>query len=83
MISLTRTIAKELGKYNISSNAICPGFCVTDLNRNNKEKARIAKERSVMKMGDGLSDFINFTILLSSDLISGISGRVFYLDSRM
>ncbi|NLL39656.1 MAG: SDR family oxidoreductase [Clostridiales bacterium] len=32
IIGITRTFANELGKYNIQTNAICPGFFKTDVN---------------------------------------------------
>ena len=40
VIGITRTFANELGKYNIQTNAIAPGFFVTDVNKeisSNKE----------------------------------------------
>lgn len=83
VIGLSKSLAKELGKYNISVNAFCPGFIVTDLNRHNAQKERVAMERSALQYHSSLEDLINMIILFSSDLIKGISGRVFDLDSRI
>ena len=83
IIGLTKAMAKELGQYNISVNAICPGFIVTDLNRHNKDKKQIAEQRSVLSVEYALNDLINFIKLLLSDSINGISGQVFNLDSRL
>ncbi len=83
VIALTQTAAKELCEFNISVNALCPGFIVTDLNRHNKEKEKIAAQRSLLSIGSSMRDLINFCLLFSSDLIQGISGRVFNLDSRI
>lgn len=83
VISLTKTMAKEMGKYNIAVNAICPGFIVTDLNRNNKNKMTIAKERSLLTIDNCLNDLVNCILFISSNKILGISGQVFNLDSRI
>lgn len=83
IIALTKSLAKELGQYSISVNAICPGFIVTDLNRNDANKIRIAQSRSLLSIEDSLSDLVNYLIYMASDKFVGISGRVFYLDSRV
>lgn len=83
VISLTKTAAKELGVFNISVNVICPGFIVTDLNRHNKAKEKIAIKRSLLSIDSCMQDLVNFCLFLSSDLTKGISGRVFNLDSRI
>lgn len=83
LIGFTKSLAKELGKFNISVNAVCPGFIVTDLNRHNEKKQIAAEQRSVLKMHSILDDLLNFIIYISSDKFTGVSGRVFNLDSRI
>lgn len=83
IIGFTKSLAKELGKYNISVNTICPGFIVSDLNRFNDRKKEIAKKHSAIKLDTGLEDLKSFLVLLSSNHIMGISGRTFNLDSRI
>ena len=48
IIALTKTMAKELGKYNIAVNAFCPGFIITDLNKDNKIKIIKSKQTNVL-----------------------------------
>lgn len=83
VISLTKALAKELGKYNIAVNAICPGFIVTDLNRNSEYKTTKAISQSTLSIENTLKDLINFIIFFSSNNVSSVSGRVFNLDSRV
>lgn len=83
MIGFTKALAKEIGSYNVSVNAISPGFIVTDLNRKNKNKGRIANSLNVMKNADSLNDLLDFMVFVCSDHFKSISGRVFNLDSRL
>lgn len=83
VIALTKTLAKELGVFNIAVNSICPGFMVTDLNRKNIDKKKIAKERSLLGIEYSESDLIAIINTLLSDNCNGVSGRVFNLDSRL
>lgn len=83
IIALTKSMAKEMGEVNISVNAVCPGYIKTDINRTNRKKYDIAKKMSVLQNEFGLSDFVNFVTFMSSDLIKGVSGQVFNIDSRI
>jgi 3-oxoacyl-[acyl-carrier protein] reductase len=83
LIGFTKALAKELGEYNIAVNAVCPGFISTDLNKLNKEKRKIAENRSLLSYEFSLEDLIAFILFMSSDKCLGVSGRVFNLDSRM
>lgn len=83
IIGFTKALAKELGRFNISVNAICPGYIVTDLNKNNNKKKVISKEMSAMNVDNNIDDLINFLIYVSSDKFNYVSGRVFNLDSRI
>lgn len=83
VIGLTKSLAKEMGTYGISVNAICPGFIVTDLNRMNRNKAQIAERMSILRDKRSLEDFLSFVMMLCSDKLIGISGQVFNLDSRI
>ena len=75
-------MAQEVGKYNISVNAVCPGFIVTDLNKHDDNKRINAIKRSLLPIDKMMDDVVNFMVYMSSDYFNGISGRVFNLDSR-
>lgn len=82
VIALTKSLAKEVGKYNISVNAVCPGFIVTDLNRYDENKRVNAINRSLLPIDKMMDDIVSFMVYMSSDCFTGISGRIFNLDSR-
>ena len=83
VIALSKSFAKEIGKYNVLINVVCPSFISTDLNASNSRKKEIAINKSILSLNYGLSDLISFIIFMSSDLLLGTSGRVFNLDSRI
>jgi Dehydrogenases with different specificities (related to short-chain alcohol dehydrogenases) len=83
IIGFTKALAKELGRFNIAVNAVCPGFIVTDLNRHNEEKKRIAMNRSLLPIKTSMEDLTNFLVYMSSDKFNNMSGRVYNLDSRL
>lgn len=83
LFGFTKALAKELGKFNISVNAVCPGFIVTDLNRHDEKKKKIAEGRSLLSISDSLTTLTDYLIYMSSDNFVGVSGRIFNLDSRI
>jgi 3-oxoacyl-[acyl-carrier protein] reductase len=65
LLGLTRAAAKELGKYGITINAVCPGMIDTELTRenaNDEQLARYASSYPVPRMGTALevADLICF-----------------------
>jgi len=83
VIGFTKALAKELGKFNIYVNAICPGLIFTDLNNDCKEKIINHRDISVLNDFDYLNCLTDFLIFMASDCFHSISGQVFNLDARL
>jgi len=77
IIGFTKSIARELGARNIRSNAIAPGFIITEMTAKIPEKAREEWIKGIpLKRGGTPEDVANTCIYLASDLSSYVSGQV-------
>ena len=77
IIGFTKSIAKELGSRGIRSNAIAPGFIITEMTAKIPEEARKAWEASIpMKRGGTPEEVAKVALFLASDLSSYVSGQV-------
>lgn len=77
VIGFTKTWAKELGKYNIRSNAVCPGFIATSIIDPMPEKVIKAMENKVpMKRLGKPEEIANTYAFLASEEASYINGAV-------
>jgi 3-oxoacyl-[acyl-carrier protein] reductase len=83
----TKTLAIELGRYNVTANAIAPGFIATDMLRQTAERMHItfeqflegaAKEIPVGRVGQP-EDIANAVGFFCSDAASFVSGQVLYV----
>lgn len=78
LLGLTRAAAKELGKFGITVNAICPGMIDTELTRENATPElmeRLAASYPVPRLGTSLevSDLICFVASEAAGYITGAS----------
>ena len=78
LLGLTRAAAKELGKYGITVNAVCPGMIDTELTRESASDElleRIAKSYPVPRLGTSLevADVICFAASEAAGYITGAS----------
>ncbi|PYT15459.1 MAG: hypothetical protein DMF51_06725 [Acidobacteria bacterium] len=78
LLGLTRAAAKELGRFGITVNAICPGMIDTELTRENASPEllnRLAASYPVPRLGTPLevSDLICFVASEASGYITGAS----------
>ena len=77
IIGFTKSIARELGSRGIRSNAIAPGFIITEMTAKIPEDARKAWEESIpLKRGGTPDEVANVALFLASDLSSYVSGQV-------
>lgn len=83
IIAMTKTLAKELAPFGIMCNAVCPGYIKTDLNRNNAQKENNAMKSSLLPIEPCRSSLSSFLVYACSDLMKGVTGQVFNLDSRL
>ena len=81
IIGFTKTIAKELGKYNICCNVVAPGFINTDGQSNTSEliKKMELDECAIRKLTEP-AEIANLVLFLSSEKANNITGQVYQID---
>lgn len=78
---MTKTWAKELGRYNIRVNAVAPGFILTPMTEKMPEKVlAIMKDKSVLKELGTPEDIANGYAFLASDEARFITGTILSID---
>ena len=77
IIGFTKSAAKELGARGIRSNAIAPGFILTEMTAVLPEDVRQAwNEKIPLRRGGTPEDVANVTLFLASDLSAYVNGQV-------
>ena len=84
VIGMTKTWARELGRYQIRVNAICPGFVLTEMVQKMPEKILegLAAKTPLKRMGTP-EDVASLYCFLASDEASWISGAAISIDGGM
>jgi 3-oxoacyl-[acyl-carrier protein] reductase len=81
IIGLTKTVARELGKYGINVNAVAPGLIETDMMRQATEDVRkMAIEEIVLKRIGQPEEVANVVAFLCSEMARHITGEVIKVD---
>jgi 3-oxoacyl-[acyl-carrier protein] reductase len=84
IIGFTKSIARELGSRGIRSNAIAPGFIITDMTAKIPENERKIWEASIpLKRGGSPEEVAGVALFLASDLSSYVSGQVIQVCGAM
>jgi len=81
VIGMTKTWARELGKYQIRVNAVCPGFVLTDMVLKMPEEvlAGMAKKTPLGRLAQP-EEIANVYTWLASDEASYIHGAAISVD---
>jgi len=83
VIQMTKAIALEMAQYNIRVNAIAPGYCVTEINKDYLQSDRGAamiNSRVPMRRVGELHELDGVLLLLASQRGSYITGAVIPVD---
>lgn len=84
VINMTKTWARELGRYGIRSNAVAPGFIATEILQSMPQKVldALVGRTPLERMGMP-EDIANAYVFLASDAASYVSGTVLSVDGGL
>ena len=84
MVGFSRSLAKELGSRNITSNVVAPGFIETDMTTflNDDEKAEVSKNIPMKRFGT-VEDVARCIVFLASDKANYITGQTISVDGGL
>ena len=84
VIGMTKTWSRELGRFNIRVNAVCPGFILTEMVKKMPEKILegLAAKTPLGRMGQP-EDVANLYAWLASDEATYIHGAAISIDGGM
>ena len=81
IIGLTKTVAKELGKYGVNVNAIAPGMIETEMTQQLTEEVKqLARSEIVLGRFGKPEDVANLILFLVSEKATFITGEVIKVD---
>lgn len=84
LIGMTKTIARELAKKNVTANCVAPGFIDTEMARKVPEAAlEAAKQAIPMRKLGSVEDIAKAVAFLADDNSGYITGQVLCVDGGM
>lgn len=76
LLGFSRSIAKEMGRFNVRSNVVEPGFIATEMTEKSvRDRDELMKRISLGRMGS-VEEVANVVSFLLSDAASYITGSV-------
>jgi 3-oxoacyl-[acyl-carrier protein] reductase len=84
LLGLTKSVARELARRNVTVNAVTPGFIVTDMTEALPEKTReeLASQIPLGRLGDA-EDIAHAVLFLASDRAGYVTGQVLGVNGGM
>ena len=81
VIGMTKSLAKEVGRKNVTVNAVAPGFIMTEMTEKMPEKVLdMMKEKAPLGRLGMPEDIANACLFLASDEASFVTGTVLSVD---
>ena len=84
VLAFTRTLSRELGPYNITVNAVCPGMTMTDysLSLSSQVKDRVSSLTPLRRLAQPL-DVARVVVFYASDLAGFVTGALIAPDGGL
>ncbi|UCF00499.1 MAG: 3-oxoacyl-[acyl-carrier-protein] reductase [Planctomycetota bacterium] len=84
LIGLTKTVARELARKNITANCVAPGFIVTEMTDKLPDVVKEAAKQIIpLRRFGSVDDVANAVAFLASDEAGYITGQVLCIDGGM
>jgi len=84
LIGMTKTVARELAKKNVTANCVAPGFIETEMTKNLPEPViEAAKQLIPLRRVGSVEDVAKAVAFLASDDAGYITGQVLCIDGGM
>ena len=83
LIGLTKSFARDFGKFNINVNAVLPGYFNTKMNKksfNNKQKRKKRSDLTMLARWGQMSELVGTIIFLATNEAKYITGQKIIVD---